>query len=360
MYEVITVHDGKSWDKRLLNMTMKDVHALHGYCSLYYRLGEGVPHLFYYQISEEQKIAYPFMKRKIQLPFLKTNETEPLFDIITPYGFGGPLIEPLAEGVVAEFRAAFEDYCKNENIISEFLRFNPMLANHRYLEPFMDVLYDRDSVYIDLTRNEEEMIKHIHKNHLRNIAKAEKKGLTFALAQEELAEEWSEQFYELYKETMDKLQAEQYYYFSAQFVRDFLNNLPKNSFIAAVFLNGEMIAGALCMHEAGVIHYHLGGSRVHHLNLGTNPNLFYNLALWGKNQGFSALHLGAGHRQGDSLFQFKHRFNLGGTAGFYIGKKVHNEEIYKHLCQAWENYYEQPLGSFFPGYRTKSSKIVGL
>jgi len=354
MYEVITIHEKDKWESCLGKMKTKDAHASYGYCSLYYHQGDGIPHLFHFWKSSGQRIAYPFLVREIQLPsFVQEDE---LYDIITPYGFGGPLVDFPDEDLLREFRQAFEDYCQEHKLISEFIRFNPMLTNHRFLEAFMDVVCHRESVYMDLTRDGEEMNKFIHHNHLRNIAKGKRNGLDFAVFEGEEALSYVRDFYRLYKETMDKVHAAPYYYFSEEFVKLLLTGMKGNSLLAAVFHQGEMIAACLSIYDGGIIHYHMGASRKDKLQLGSNPYLFYHLALWGRDRGFTRLHLGAGHEGRDSLFQFKHRFNLGGTVGFYIGKKIHNRKLYDQLCNHWKKLNGIDLGDFFPGYRSKPTK----
>ena len=49
------------------------------------------------------------------------------FDIITPYGFNGPVIIDCKEGeaknLVADFDTAFSQYCTDHHIIAEYIRF---------------------------------------------------------------------------------------------------------------------------------------------------------------------------------------------------------------------------------------------
>ena len=358
LIQVISFKEKQKWDRTIQRFIKKDVYYFQEYCSLYYLMGDGEPQLALFEDKKGNMVCYPFIKRAIDLPFMD-NKLSQDFDIITPYGYGGPLTQNSSEQIIHDFRLEFDEYCQKNNIISEFIRFHPLLKNHEYLEGLIDVVYDRETVYIDLTKSEEEILSNYHKNHRRNINKATRNKLEFRVFEKEHALQNIDSFYHLYKATMDKLNASAYYYFSRDYIKDLLSGLSDNSMIAAVFLERKMISAALCMYEDGYLHYHLGCSDKEFLSLGTNIFQFHHIALWGKQQGLHTFHLGGGYIGRDSLFEFKHRFNKEGTVGFYIGKKIHNLDKYNLLVSGWEKYYNQKLtGDFFPAYRTKSPENI--
>jgi lipid II:glycine glycyltransferase (peptidoglycan interpeptide bridge formation enzyme) len=354
LYEVIPITKEKDWMKKLLTVQKKDIYYHNAYCKLYEEVG--VPYLFIYYTKQGSNICYTFFKRKIDLPFLSTKDSEPqLYDITTaPYSYGGPLYEENSKENLINFRKSFEEYCKKENIITEFIRFHPVLKNHRLLDGCMEINYDRETIMIDLTKDNEEIYQQYHKNHKRNIKKAIKNGLSFKVFVGKDALTKIKPFYNLYKQTMDKLNADPYYYFSENYIEHILSQLNSKSFIAAVYDGEKMVSASLCFHDGGILHYHLGCSDKDYLHLGTNVFLLHNIALWGKQQNCNTFHLGGGHVGRDSLFQFKYRFNTSGTLPFYIGKKIHNKQTYKELVMEWEKHYkEQHPASFFPAYRKK-------
>lgn len=330
----------------------KDVYYYHGYCYSYLNIEGGEPFLFYYEDEQGGKIGYTFIKRKIELPFWKEQD---LYDIITPYGYGGPLIETIHDHSIKAFREEFHQYCQDESIVSEFIRFHPLLNNHHHLNKFIDLVNGRETIYIDLTISEDELVNGYHKNHKRNLNKAIKNKLQFKMFNKEMALQHVDDFYELYKETMDKLNASSYYYFSIDYLKVLLTELDQNAMIAGVFYEDKMISAALCICEEGsFMHYHLGCSRKEYLNLGSNIFLFHHIACWGKENGFHTFHLGGGLKDGDSLFQFKHRFNQKGRLHFHQGRMIHNDGVYQMLVEEWKKYYLQtPSPDFFPVYRSQ-------
>ncbi|MFB6466866.1 GNAT family N-acetyltransferase [Cytobacillus sp. Hz8] len=365
MYEVISYHEKKKWEEKLKQLNKKDVFYHHGYSDLCHGLGDGDPYLFFYEDKKNKKsLCYVFIKRRIEVRQNSSNPhlTNEFYDITTPsYGYGGPLYDELDEEFLTGFRFKFEEYCLKENIVCEFIKFHPLLQNQRDLENFMDICFDREMIYMDLTKSEEEIFNVIHKNHKRNIKKAQKNQLEFLVFQREKAINQITLFYTLYKETMDKLSASQYSYFSTEYLYQLFEGFRDHSLIGAVYDQGQMISAALCLYDGGNLYYHLGCSKKEFLNLGGNPYLFHRLALWGKEKGLKKFHLGGGHSalhnggvEGrDSLFQFKNRFHPDGILDFYIGRKIHIPDKYKKLVIQWEEYYgEKAEEAFFPAYRS--------
>lgn len=354
LYEVISYRDKEKWLERLHSLPKRDVFYFHQYCTPYIEMGDGEPHLFVYWDDEGNYISYCFFKRPIT-----GFQNGEVYDIITPpYGYGGPLYERADFHTIKQFRQEFADYCQREKIISEFIRFHPMYQNHELMKDTMDVFFDRETIFIDLTKTEEEIMENFHRNHKRNVKKALKNRLDFVVIEGKEALEVAEEFYEMYKETMDKVKAKEYSYFSLHYIKEFLQGLNEHSLIAAIYYEGKMVAAALCIHDSGIIHYHLGCSKKEYLHLGINVYLFYRIIIWAKQYGqFQFFHLGGGHVGRDSLFQFKYKFNLQGALGFYIGKKIHDEDKYEQLVIQWENLYKEERNVFFfPAYRAKPSK----
>ena len=355
MYRAIPFEDVSEWKRLLKQIGRKDVYYRREYCGLYHDLGDGEPYLFYYENMEGDNLCYVFIKRHIRNIQFVTNGLfkEDMYDIITPYGYGGPLYNRVNERLIKGFREEFEHYCREENIISEFIRFHPLLKNHCYLDEAMDVVYDRETIYIDLGLSRKKMFEQYHSNHRRNIRKARQhEGLEFKVFTKEEAIKQAPVFYDIYTETMDRVGASPYHYFSLDYVENLLSGLWDNSMIGAIMYKGEMISAALCMYGGGALHYHLGCSKEEYFYLGTNIYQFHNIALWGKEQGLNAFYLGGGHVGRDSLFKFKHRFSPNGILPFYIGKKIHNQRSYDLLAESWRKKYSQDTANgFFPVYR---------
>ena len=111
MFEVtlLTTKDKNQWLEILGRFEDKDPHYLPGYLQIYENVsnGESFMHfggqgmLFVYGDSKNF-IIYPFFKRSISdLPFSEPS-MDNLFDIVSPYGYGGPLAQIEHEAISEE------------------------------------------------------------------------------------------------------------------------------------------------------------------------------------------------------------------------------------------------------------------
>ncbi|MFL5343479.1 MAG: lipid II:glycine glycyltransferase FemX [Hyalangium sp.] len=356
MHQLISFAEPERWEHAYAQASRQDVYYRHAYAELCHCMGDGDPFLFVYEDGAGHRVCYAFIRRPLQaLPFASDAGLEgDWYDIISPtYGYGGPLCAEPHEPVLRAFRAEFEAYCRGANIVSEFIRFHPLLGNHRLLEETMDVIRDRETVFIDLSCSEEELFARCHPHHQRNLRKALKHGLEFRVLDAHESLQQLDMFYRLYRATMDKVGSAPYFYFSTEYLERLFSRFGSNAVLGAVYLEGRMLSAALCLREGDTLVYHLGASDKAALHLGTNVFQFHQIAQWAKRQGLRAFHLGGGHRGRDSLFQFKHRFNPEGTLEFHSGRKVHQPEVYARMVQAWQRYHASALPEpFFPAYRS--------
>ena len=121
---------------------MKDIYYNPEYCKLYEKIEDGTVETFTCE-SEAGKIEHLFIKRKIH-----SDTVDGYFDIITPYGYGGPLIIDCRnkESLLAEFGKSFSAYCEQNRIVSEFIRFHPISQNALDFTGIYDVEYSRHTV----------------------------------------------------------------------------------------------------------------------------------------------------------------------------------------------------------------------
>lgn len=106
---------------------MRDLYFDEKYGRLYEKIENGTCELFHFR-HPLGSIRHMFIKRRIPL---KVNGNT-YFDIVTPYSYGGPLIEDCTsegkEELVKEFMQEFQAYCTEHRIISEFIRFQPVIG----------------------------------------------------------------------------------------------------------------------------------------------------------------------------------------------------------------------------------------
>lgn len=328
---------------------MLDIYFKEEYGKIYELNGDGKLQIFRIE-NEEGSVIYNFLKREIPM----SQGGKKYFDIATPYGYGGPLFLNYSDEnglklLKERFQREFSEYCQRENIVSEFVRFHPILKNHEHLQDYMEVIYNRNTICIEIEDQDEEKIWESLTCKCRN-------NLKHALQHEirvEITEEL-DSFYNIYIKTMEKNCAEKYYYFPKEFFQNTLRLLGDGVKIFSAFYEDKIVSSALIIHEGEYMHCHFSGNDPEYRNLAANNMLFYEAAKWGAARGKRYFHLGGGFSSNeDCLYRFKSTFTKKEPYRFYIGKKIHNEEKYKSLVEEREKIGEIKNKEFFPLYRSE-------
>lgn len=343
MLTVYTTEQSEQWDNIVRTFKSHDAYWLSGYVKAFEIHGDGDALLFHYE-DDSVKGINVVMKRDISddSRFSSVIGKGRYFDLATPYGYGGWLIEG---DNTANLFSEYEKWCFENNIVSEFVRFHPVLENHLRASAY-DVIPLGNTVSLDLSSPETIWANITSKN--RNvIRKAQKNSIRIYNGR---YPEIYERFREIYNSTMDKDNADPYYYFSTEFYESVCNDLPHNAQVFYAVMDDKVIAASIMLATNGRMNYHLSGSVREYANLAPSNLLLYEAALWGCANGCKTLYLGGGVGSGeDSLFKFKKSFyRLDDLPRFHIGKKLFNQPLYDYLVSLRT---DLPESGFFPKYR---------
>lgn len=342
MISTYRLSESDKWDQIVKSFINYDIYWLSGYVRAFQIHGDGEPLLIYYQGNNTKGINV-VMKRDIAKDsrFIGRIDEGNAFDFTTPYGYGGWIIE--GNGVVELF-FEYSEWTRKNNVVSEFVRFHPMLGNHIICEDYYEVKQLGEVVHMDLISSEVIWKNLISKN--RNmIRKAQKNGIKIYNGR---FPGIFERFREIYNETMEKDNAKEYYFFEPDFYTSILNDLPNNAQMFWAEKDNQVIAVSIILGANSRLNYHLSGSKREYSSLAPGNLLLYKVALWGCENGFKTLYLGGGVGSGvDSLFKFKRAFYRGDLNHFYIGKRIFDNEKYFELMRI----NRDPESDFFPGYR---------
>jgi len=326
---------------------MKDIYFEKDYGKLYEKMEDGKVEVFE-SVSSAGKIAHMFIKRKI--PYLIDNRT--YFDLTTPYGYGGPLIMEYEQGkkdeLVENFRQDFEKYCFNNDIVSEFVRFHPIEKNAMDFQTLYKIEQIRKTVGTNLKEYDDPFQSEFSRSCRKNVRKALRKGVSYKIT--ERPTDVSE-FKKIYYSTMDRNNAEEYYYFGDSYFEKCVELFQDNLLLVEAYYEEQTIAMGLYFIYNENIHIHLSGTLSEFLYLSPAYILRYAVTEWGKENGYELIHHGGGrsNQPDDGLYLFKKQFGKNTEFDFYIGKKIWNEEIYKSLCEITDT-----IGNdYFPSYRSK-------
>ena len=323
-----------------------DIYFESNYGKLYEKVENGVAEKFEYE-DENGKISNQFIIREIPL---KIDENK-YYDIVTPYGYGGPVIENVKknkkEELLENYEKKFTEYCKEHNIVSEFVRFHPIVNNANDFKEMYKAQCIRKTLGTNLKDFDDPVLAEFSKSCRKNIRQAMKKGITFKVTKE--PQDLSV-FKKVYYSTMDRNHATDYYYFDDDYFNGILKYFGDNIILVEAIYEEKTIACGLYFIYDKIIHIHLSGTLNEYLYLSPAYMLRYGVTLWGKENGYELIHHGGGrsNSEEDSLFKFKKQFAKNTEFDFCVGKKVWNQEIYYEMCKKRNVSTDE---EFFPAYR---------
>ncbi|WP_026827436.1 lipid II:glycine glycyltransferase FemX [Exiguobacterium artemiae] len=333
------IHDPREWDALIVRYGL-DCYYEYAYFELAAE-PEAVPEMYIHP-SEFGILIYPYLKRKITGTSFQ--------DLTTPYGYGGPVfVGRWSSDQVEDIRRHFLDYCHAERIVSETIRFHPLLENDELGRIWCETTKVlQPTVTVDLTDPLETIESRFSSMTRRNIKKAIREDVTVRVA----GQDEYDSFIRLYRLTMDKHQADARYYFTDHYFRQFQDGqLPAELLVAE--RDGIIIAGCIVLYGQQFAHYHLGASDPAELGARPNHLLFAEMIRRAKALGKTALHLGGGttRNEDDSLLAYKRSFSHRQTS-FTLGTSVLHPLLYRQLSEQHLAHNVPSSQDWFPAYRT--------
>lgn len=329
---------------------MKDLFFERNYGRLYEVIENGRCKVFEFE-HPLGAVRHQFIQREIPIPVAGG----PYFDIVTPYGYGGPVIQSHRHGRKAElveaFEEAFGEYCAEHRIVSEFVRFHPVLGNAQDFGECYEVRYMRETVGTNLEAFDDPVQKEFSKSTRKNIRKAFEAGVEYQVIEnpDSLGE-----FKAIYHETMQRNNADAFYYFGDGYFTECLDYFRDRIVLTKALYEGQVIGMGLSFTYEDRIHTHLSGTLGDFNYLSPAYVLQYALTVWGKANGYRLIHDGGGRTNDpdDKLLMFKRQFGKNTRFSFHIGRKVWNAPVYGQLC---ESHGVNPETEYFPAYRCKKN-----
>lgn len=316
------------WDDLLacFSVDSKDIYFDESYIKLYE--DDDNKGFCYVYRENESILLFPFLRRSFNF------NQNVYYDFETAYGYGGPITNTCQPTFVQRALTSLKHFFAREGYVAGFVRFHPLLNNQSLFQEDSSITKDRQTVAMNIEMGEDDIwMKEIHTKNRNVIKKGIKNGLSFVVDEKY---QYLDEFIKLYNSTMQKLSADEFYFFSDEYYKNLIQSL-KNNFLGVVLYEGKVISGALFLYSEDYGHYHLSGSDVNYLYLCPNNYMLYKVALELKKRGVRKFHLGGGTTAdaNDSLFCFKQRFSKN-YYWFVIGKFIFNKPVYDRLCQDWE------------------------
>ena len=331
MIELISYDQRDKWDSIVRSFKGNDVYYLCSYAASFMENEEGTPYLLSY-VGQDCRLCYPIIEKDIAdfSKFQNTLQAGKYFDWNTPYGYGGPLSDVvcLTDAQQKAFQKELFALAQERGVVSQFLRFHPLLQNQHICGQAIENVYIKDTIFINLDTDEDLMVQMDPKN--RNlIRKAQKSGIVITHDKGEHIDE----FMAIYEKTMDRDNARDFYYFPRSYYEFMLQNMSDETEYFYAYKDDIMVAASIFFYGGESMHYHLSANLVEYRTYAPTNLLLYEAANWGREKGMKALHLGGGLGVEDSLFHFKKQFNKQGRISFCIGRNIFDPDKYRELLQ---------------------------
>ncbi len=287
--------------------------------------------------TDAGELALPLLLRPLP-------DGAPGFDATSAYGYGGPI----ATGDVdlAAFGVALDEWAAANDVVATFLRFHPVLANHRWSPPRAELVELGSTVAWNVAPGRE-LLPAMHTHHRRAVRKADRAELELRIT---VAPDDLTAFRAMYDRTMQRQDAAAFYFFDDAYWDALIETGGGGELVLVEgLLEGEPVAAQLCIAHGAWLHYHLGASEDAARNIGASNRGFLAAAEWAQERGMIGFHLGGGVGGGtDSpLFVFKHRYDPESEPrSFHIAKLVHDADRYRDLAGT------DSTAGFFPPWRT--------
>lgn len=299
--------------------------------------------------SEYGKVVNTFILRKVQWEI----EGKTYYDIVTPYGYGGPKTENVTDikKLMEAYKVAFEHYCKEKNIICEFIRFH-LFDNVDVRENYYgETLHLLDNVVVDTSGDFATKIWMNYEHKVRkNVKKAQKNDLQIVI---ENNLDHLVAFLDIYNDTMDRNNAVAYYYFGRKYFEDIAKFLPENFMYFHVLKDGKIVSTELILCSEDYAYSFLGGTLTEYYEFRPNDFLKNEIIKWCNQTGRKKFILGGGYHKDDGIYKYKRSFTSDPDVPFFVGRYIFNYNIYQKAVEvrmALDKNFNEETG-YFPKYR---------
>jgi len=260
-----------------------------------------------------QDLIYVYLKKPIE----HNNNT--YYNLITPYGYSGYFYS--LKKTYQDFLPLFREKAKERNYISEILRQNPYIN----IQINDYELLTSKTIYTINISNFDDYYKNMLTKKKRNMFnKALKENLKFKIRS--LCDGiLNEKFIKLYTFTMNKVNANKYYYFNDNYYKS-LEKI-QNAYLSEILdHNDNTIGCAIIFIYDKYIHYHLSCND-NSMNCITDFLLINIVKEFGIGK---KIILGCGLKDDDELSKFKGPL-CNETLRYNIYKNIINQDIYNEL-----------------------------
>jgi hypothetical protein len=333
--------DDPAWTEVLARVP-HDFHHLPGYATL------SAEH----EVGTARALLVEDGPRGMLLPLVIRPVPGGALDATSPYGYAGPLTWGDGGGAFSSGAlAAGIELLREAGVVSLFIRLHPIL-NREPPAGIGTLVKHGETVSIDLTQSNEALWSQTRQNHRRDIVRATKAGRGAVID-----EDWVhfDTFARLYRETMERLAAEDRHKFDEGYFQRLRQVLGSSLTLWVVPYDDDIAAAGLFVETSGIVQYHLSGTDARYTRDGPTKLLLHGVRVWAKDRGDVVFHLGGGvGAADDSLLHFKAGFSDQRLRFHTLRVVVDPDEYARLVTASGPGLDPADLEGFFPLYRAST------
>ncbi|MBE7502947.1 MAG: GNAT family N-acetyltransferase [Verrucomicrobiales bacterium] len=340
------------WTETLLGLPHEFYH-LPEYVRLEAGRMQGTAKALYAQ-EGDQRFLLPLVLREVPSRESNTGSTLPWVDAVSPYGYAGPLVVA-PPAVCDEFleRALLcsEPMLRESGVIAVFVRLSPLSLVPGALGRIGQLVAHGPCFWLNLEESQEELQSQLRPRYRSYLNALRRDGVSARFVP--FASKLDE-FMLLYHQTMQRVGAAEWYYFSRDFYQGLAAALGDSLKLCVVELGGKLLAAGVFIGSGGIVQYYLSGVDQSLGQPHATKLMMITVRDWAKSAGYRRFNLGGGvGAHDDALSQFKRGFTKH-SAPFHSWRWVTDETRYTLAVRAWEartGVPADPPHGYFPAYR---------
>lgn len=342
-YEILDLSSIETWKDyfQRIPIEQQDIYFTPEYYKLYEELGDGKAKCFVFKNGTDLAL-YPFLINSLK--GLNYNLDKEYFDIQGAYGYNGVISTTYNNEFRKTFYSAFDEYCRNQNVIAEFTRFHPLLKNHLFSTNNLQVIFDRKTVSLDLSNTYDNIFSGFQTTTRKQIKRATNRfNIDVKLFENDIS--ILDSFCFIYDEAMNRVGSIPYLFFNKTYFQSLIENTPNICFFA--YSQGKAIASIIAFYNTYYINGHLGGALTSHLNVSPFSLLYSEMIKFGQMKGCRYLNVGGGatNSPDDPLLKYKRNFSKN-EYSFFIGKRLIDRNIYNEVINQWNAKFPEKIDKY--------------
>lgn len=251
------------------------------------------------------------------------------FDSDPFLGYDGPVANTADAGFLRRALARLSEVCRDEGLVAQVLRFNPLLGNGAALEKLHEglrIVHAKDIVIVNCHADEAAQLAEFSTSRQRDLRRSAH-AATFRILE---GAGDRERFRQLYASSIRRVGADSRWHFSAEFFER-AGASARVTLYGVEGPSGELFAAALAVHHPFASYWLLGAVDENATD-GASKQLVHGMAMDTAHRGTKYLILGGGNSSSpeDDLLVWKSKF-APRLYPFHLGLWIHMPQAFSEL-----------------------------